>query len=122
MPDTAPRADFEAVFNSAPGSYLLLAPDLTIVAVDDAYLAATMTSREAIVGRALFDVFPDDPNDPAATGERNLRASLERALETRLPDRMGVQRYPIRRPDGSFEVRYWSPLNTPVLRPDGEVR
>jgi PAS domain-containing protein len=79
MPDTAPRADFEAVFNSAPGSYLLLAPDLTIVAVDDAYLAATMTSREAIVGRALFDVFPDDPNDPAATGERNLRASLEGA-------------------------------------------
>jgi PAS domain S-box-containing protein len=125
MPDPAPRVDFETVFNAAPGSYLLLAPDLTIVAVDDAYLAATMTSREAIVGRGLFDVFPDDPNDPAATGVRNLRASLLRAMASRKPDRMAVQRYPIRRPaeaGGGFEVRYWSPLNTPVLGPGGEVR
>ena len=122
MPDSAPRVDFEAVFNAAPGSYLLLAPDLTILAVDDAYLAATMTSREGIVGRSLFDAFPDDPNDPSATGVRNLRASLERALATRRADRMPVQRYPIRRPDGTFEVRYWSPLNTPVLGPDGAVR
>jgi hypothetical protein len=35
MPDSAPRVDFEAVFNAAPGSYLLLAPDLTILAVDE---------------------------------------------------------------------------------------
>jgi PAS domain S-box-containing protein len=122
MPDSAPRVDFEAVFNAAPGSYLLLAPDLTIVAVDDAYLAATMTSRDGIIGRPLFDAFPDDPADASATGVRNLRASLERALATRHPDRMPVQRYPIRRPDGSFEVRYWSPLNTPVLGPGGAVR
>jgi PAS domain S-box-containing protein len=125
MPDPAPRVDFEAVFNAAPGSYLLLAPDLTIVAVDDAYLAATMTAREAIVGRPLFEAFPDDPNDPAATGVRNLHASLQRALATRRPDRMAVQRYPIRRPaeaGGGFEVRYWSPLNTPVVGPAGEVR
>src|SRR5690349_1136360 len=122
MPDSAPRVDFEAVFNAAPDSYLLLAPDLTILAVDEAYLAATMTSREGIVGRPLFEAFPDDPTDPSATGVRNLRASLERALATRQPDRMPVQRYPIRRPDGTFELRYWSPLNTPVLGPAGEVR
>jgi PAS domain S-box-containing protein len=122
MPDSAPRVDFEAVFKAAPGSYLLLAPDLTILAVDEAYLAATMTSREGIVGRPLFEAFPDDPTDAGATGVRNLRASLERALATKHPDRMPVQRYPIRRPDGSFEVRYWSPLNTPVLGDRGEVR
>jgi len=125
MPDSAHRVDYQAVFNSAPGSYLLLAPDLTIIGVDDAYLAATMTSREAIVGRFLFDVFPDDPNDPGATGVRNLHASLLRAIVSKQPHRMAVQRYPIRRPaeaGGGFEVRYWSPLNTPVLGEDGEVR
>ena len=126
MPHSAaPRVDYEAVFNTAPGSYLLLTPDLTIVAVNDAYLAATMTSREAILGRALFDVFPDDPADPAATGVRNLRASLERAIAGRRPDRMPVQRYPIRRPaeaGGGFEERFWSPLNTPVIGSDGRVR
>ena len=125
MPNTAPHVDYEAVFNSAPGSYLLLAPELTIIGVDDAYLTATMTSREAIVGRFLFDVFPDDPNDPGATGVRNLHASLLRAIVSKQPDRMAVQRYPIRRPaeaGGGFEVRYWSPLNSPVLGEDGEVR
>jgi PAS domain S-box-containing protein len=35
---------------------------------------------------------------------------------------MAIQRYDIRRPEtGEFEVRYWSPINTPVLDSDGEV-
>lgn len=37
---------------------------------------------------------------------------------------MAVQRYPIRRPEaqgGGYEERFWEPLNTPVLAPDGSV-
>jgi two-component system sensor kinase FixL len=34
---------------------------------------------------------------------------------------MPVQKYDIRRPDGAFEERYWSPLNTPVLDGNGAV-
>lgn len=63
-----PAPDFKALFESAPGCYLVLAPDLTIVAVNDAYLQATMTEREKILGRRLFEVFPDNPDDPEATG------------------------------------------------------
>ena len=115
--------DFRRLFESAPGSYLVLAPDLTIVAASDAYLRATMTTRDAILGRALFDVFPDNPDDPAATGVGNLRASLERVLASRAPDAMAVQKYDIRRPeaDGGFEERFWSPVNSPVLGPAGEI-
>jgi PAS domain S-box-containing protein len=116
--------DFRSLFESAPGSYLVLAPDLTIVAVSDAYLRATMTEREKILGRGLFDVFPDNPDDPAASGVRNLSASLERVLGERIPDPMAVQKYDIRRPEsdgGGFEERYWSPVNSPVFGPDGEV-
>ena len=47
----------------------------------------------------MFDVFPDNPDDPAANGVRNLRASLERVRETCAPDRMPIQRYDIRRPE-----------------------
>jgi PAS domain S-box-containing protein len=119
-----PGPDFKALFEAAPGSYLVLTPDLTIVAVSDAYLRSTMTERELIVGRGLFDVFPDNPDDPAASGERNLRSSLERVLSERVPDTMAVQKYDIRRPDpeGGFEERYWSPVNSPVLGSDGEIR
>ena len=116
--------DFRALFESAPGCYLVLDPELVIVGVSDAYLHATMTRREDILGRGLFEVFPDNPDDPDATGVGNLRASLDRVRHGRVPDTMAVQKYDIRRPEaegGGFEIRYWSPLNTPVLRADGDL-
>ena len=72
----------------------------------------------------MFEVFPDNPNDPAATGVRNLGDSLQRVLEKRAPDTMAVQKYDIRRPDsegGGFEERYWSPVNSPVFGADGQI-
>ena len=116
--------DFQLLFQSAPGLYLVLTADLKIVGVSDAYLRATMTARETILGRGLFEVFPDNPDDPAATGTRNLRASLDRVRQLRLPDAMAVQQYDIRRPEsegGGFEVRFWSPLNTPVFDASGTL-
>jgi signal transduction histidine kinase/CheY-like chemotaxis protein len=116
--------DFESLFQAAPGSYLVLDPDLVIVAVSDAYLRDTMTVREQIVGRGLFEVFPDNPDDPEANGESNLRASLDRVRRDHVPDTMALQQYDIRRPDadgGGFEVRFWSPVNSPVLEPDGTL-
>jgi signal transduction histidine kinase/DNA-binding response OmpR family regulator len=116
--------DFKVLFESAPGLYLVLDPDLNIVAVSQAYLDATMTKRALILGRGIFDVFPDNPNDPAATGVANLRASLDRARRDRVADTMAIQKYDIRRPEsegGGFEVRYWSPMNVPVLGPDKKL-
>jgi signal transduction histidine kinase len=115
--------DFRVLFESAPGLYLVLLPDpdFTIVGVSDAYLSATMTKREEIFGRGIFEVFPDNPDDPNATGELNLRASLERVLKNRAADAMAMQKYDIRRPEsegGGFEERYWSPVNSPVLAED----
>src|SRR5438034_8496495 len=92
-----PPPDFRVLFESAPGLYLVLTPALTIVAASDAYVRATMTQREAILGHHLFEVFPDNPADPAATGVRNLRTSLERVLQHGVSDTMAVQKYDIRR-------------------------
>jgi PAS domain S-box-containing protein len=119
--------DFQLLFEKSPGSYVVLAPDadFTILAVSDAYLQVSMTTREGILGRPLFEVFPDNPADPNATSTRTVRASLERAMATRAPDAMPVQKYDIRRPEsqgGGFDERYWLSLNTPVLSPEGEVR
>jgi signal transduction histidine kinase/CheY-like chemotaxis protein len=116
--------DFRALFESAPGLYLVLTPDFSIVAVSNAYLEATMIKRQDILGRGIFEVFPDNPGEPDATGVRNLRASLERVKQFARADTMPVQKYDIRRPEsegGGFEERYWSPLNSPVIGPDGRV-
>ena len=116
---------FRALFENAPGLFLVLEPDLTIVAVTEGYLAATMTKRDEIIGRHLFDVFPDNPSETGASGVRNLSASLARVLKHKTEHRMAVQRYPVRKPakeGGEFEVRYWSPLNSPVVDRDGNVQ
>ncbi|MFO0665396.1 MAG: ATP-binding protein [Polyangiaceae bacterium] len=126
MPSDDPRStpDFQKLFESGPGLYLVLSTDFVIVAVSDAYLQATMTQRDQIVGRGLFDVFPDNPDDLSATGVSNLRASLERVLKHGRSDAMAVQKYDIRRPEsegGGFEERYWSPVNLPIKHDDGRI-
>ncbi len=121
---TLPQPDFRLLFEYMPGSCLVVNPDLIIVAVTDAYLRATMTERAAILERKLFDVFPDNPDDNSLNGMSSLRASLERVLSTGTGDTMAVQQYDIRRPaadGGGFEVRYWSPVNYPVLGTNGQV-
>ncbi|MES2886088.1 MAG: PAS domain-containing protein [Pseudomonadota bacterium] len=119
-PSSAP--DFRLLFESLPGLVLVLLPDaprFTLIAVSDAYLAATMTQR-MILGQGLFQVFPDNPNDPAADGVRNLHASLDRVIASQRADTMALQKYDVERPDGSgFEEKWWSPVNTPLLLAGG---
>jgi PAS domain S-box-containing protein len=115
------RAVLQGLFESLPALFLILAPDLEIIFASEAYLRATLTKREDILGRGLFDVFPDNPDDSGATGTSNLRASLDCARNSGAPDTMAIQKYDIRRPDGTFEERYWSPINSPILGPDGQV-
>jgi two-component system, cell cycle sensor histidine kinase and response regulator CckA len=99
IPAAPPVLDFRLLFNSVPGLYLVLSPGLRIVAASDACLRATTTERDAIVGRGLFEVFPDGPGEPDRAGAGNRRASLARVLRTRAADAM----------------------NAPVLDANGEV-
>lgn len=115
--------DYAAVFQGLPGMVALLTPDLVFADVNEDFLARAGRRREHVVGRYLFDVFPDNPNNPAATGMRNLAASLKRVVETGERDAMALQRYDVESAErpGQWDERYWSPVNTPVLGPDGKV-
>ena len=117
--------DYRLLFDSVPGLYLVLTPDLTIAAASDAYLRATMTRREEIVGHNLYEIFPDNPDSSEhALGSDNLSASLQRVLRNLEPDVLPVQRYDVRRPaaeGGDFVTRYWSPCNLPILDGSGKL-
>ncbi|MEE1942687.1 SpoIIE family protein phosphatase [Streptomyces sp. TRM 70361] len=115
--------DYATLFRAVPTPLSVLTPELVIVEANQAYLEITGRGREELIGRYLFDAFPQNPADPDADGVRNLRASLERVLTTGRPDTMVLQRYDIPLPGRAdvYEERYWSPVNTPVLGPDGEV-
>lgn len=115
--------DYEAVFQSLPGMVALLTPELVYADANEDFQRLSGRSRDQLVGRYIFDVFPDNPNDPAATGMRDVRASMLRVVATGERDTMALQRYDVEdsvRP-GHWEERYWSPINAPVQGPDGRV-
>jgi len=125
MKNSASHLDFQLLFEQAPALFLVLGVDsnFSILGASDAYLKATLTQRD-IVGRPLFEVFPENPEDTASGGVQNLRSSLQRAIASKAPDSMPLQKYDIPRPaeeGGGFEERYWSPVNAPILSPSGKV-
>ena len=42
-------------------------------------MRATLSAGKDVVGKMLFEVFPDNPNHSAADGASNVRASLLKA-------------------------------------------
>jgi PAS domain-containing protein len=126
LPGPQADVDFRALFQALPQNVLVIAPDaprFTILAASDAYTATSLVPRDQLVGRPLFEVFPDDnPDNPEPAGVAGLRESLEQVIRTSAPHRMNVLRYDIRLPDGSWAERYWESTNTPVLDADGGIR
>ncbi|MFL5763814.1 MAG: ATP-binding protein [Bacteroidia bacterium] len=124
---TESEIDFRVLFENAPALFLVLEPDApryTITAVSEQYLEATMQKRASMIGKGLFEVFPDNPDDPAADGSHNLKISLKRVLQNKASDKMQVQKYDIPRSEengGGFETRYWEPLNSPIIDENGKV-
>ncbi|MEC5409436.1 ATP-binding protein [Paraburkholderia sp. MPAMCS5] len=119
-----PEGHLRLILEATPTPMLVLHPDanFTIVGVSDAYLRETLTVREQIFNKGLFDVFPDNPAVPEADATTNLRASLAYVVATKKPHTMAIQRYDV--PDrrrGGFAFRYWSPVNAPVIGPDGQL-
>ena len=130
QPEPKSKIDYKKLFLTAPEPYLILDPSnypkegFKIIEVNEAYLRATITKREEIIGRDIFEVFPENPQDLESKGVENLRTSLENVLAHKRADPMAIQKYDIPRPQsmgGGFEVRYWSPINTPVLDENNKV-
>ena len=123
FPANQAQLPIRKIFESLPGLYLVLSTDFVIEAVSNAYLQETLTEREKIIGKCIFDVFPDNPQVPEAKGTTNLRSSFKQVLSSRQPHTMAMQHYDVPNPEkeGAFVERYWSSRNTPVLDEQGEV-
>jgi len=115
-----PAIDFGMVFEQTPGMCLILDTSFNIVAQNAEHARATLTTSKNVIGRWLFEVFPDQ-DDSRATGVSLVRQSLLSVLETCRADTMPIIRYDVQSKSGVFEQRYWAITNTPVLGPDGFV-
>jgi PAS domain-containing protein len=120
---TGPQIDYAAVYRQLPAPVLLLTPELEIADANEAFLQTMGRTRDELLGRDVFDAFPENPSDPGATGVRNSVAAMRRVLATGEPDANEFQKYDIEVPDspGVFARRYWSGVYGPVFGPHGRV-
>ena len=115
--------DYQAVFRALPGALALVTPGGVILDVNEGYLEAAGRSREHVLGRNLFELFPENPEDPGDVGPAQLRESFKSVVASGEPDVMMPIRYDVEDPGrpGAFEERYWAVINTPLHSSGGQV-
>jgi PAS domain S-box-containing protein len=120
MADHLHPVDFQSLFRALPGSYLLLAPDGTVLDNSDEHVTVSLLPRDKAQGRNIFDAYPSAPES-----QRDLHASHEQVRRTLRPDTMPLLRYDLERPTelgGGIEERYWQITHYPLLDAHGELQ
>ncbi|MES2189025.1 MAG: PAS domain-containing protein [Pseudomonadota bacterium] len=115
--------DIQRLFGKLPGLFLIVKPDadFTIVGASEAYMKATFTDA-GMFGRRLFDVFPDNPDDPGANGLEKVTESFRHVVTTGKSHVMAPLRYDVRVPGSEiYEERYWSGTCSPVFDATGQI-
>lgn len=111
--------DYTSIFNILPEQYVVFDirnNSFTMVGASDKYLVVTGKTRSEVIGKELFDVFPDTSEKALKTGAGDLRTSLETVLATNESDSTGVIRYDIADENGSMQVRYWQATHFPIIK------
>ena len=116
---------YKEIFYSSPVPKLIIsvtAPEYKILDANDAYIYATNSKREDIVGKSVFAAFPGNPSDSESKNIERTISSFEQAIKTKKRHTMSNYRYDIPIPGTTdFEERYWTTTNIPVTDEDGEV-
>ena len=113
------RIGFQQFFQALPSPHMLLDRDLNFVAVNRAYELATEQTSSSLVGRYLFEAFPNEGD-----AGRRLRESLDRVLKSGEPDTLAYIEYDIPVPTskgGGMTKRYWTAIHAPLTDDNGQV-
>ncbi|MBB1283109.1 PAS domain-containing protein [Flavisolibacter sp. BT320] len=124
LADFYEKAAYIKLFDALAGHNLLLEanpPFFTILAATTQRLQDVGMTKEAVIGKALFEAHPGNPTDPSDNGVSNLRSSLENVLRYKEIHQLPVQRYDLPNDQGGFTEKYWRASNRPVLNKEGEV-
>jgi len=115
------QLDYKLVFDLMPGMCLVLDPAFRIIAQNREHAETTLSTAKNVIGRGLFEVFPDNPGDSGAYGVGAVRQSLLTVLKSCQTDVMPTIQYDVQPLSGKFRPKFWSITNTPILGADGYV-
>lgn len=116
--------DSGTLFQSLSTPYIVFGvddPDFTILEENEAHAKVAMVDRDRVVGRPLFDVFPDTSEQYIETGISQLLESIRKVIKTGKPDAMPRLSYDLKDPSGTFKQMYWSVTHFPVFGKSGKV-
>jgi PAS domain S-box-containing protein len=112
--------DYRALFAGLPAAFLVMTTDWRVVEANEAYVALLDRSREDLIGRNVFELFPPDPGRTDEHGAHPLQRSFETARDTGRPHAMPLFQYDVADPaTGRTVPRYWSLVAAPLLDDDG---
>lgn len=113
------------LFKQSPSLSLVLDTSFNIVTATDNFLKVTMTERQDITDKNIFDVFPENPNEESPDSISNLRRSLDSVLLKKTSDKVDFIKYNIQKSASegdTFEERYWKTINSPILDSNDNVK
>ncbi|MGE0827881.1 MAG: HWE histidine kinase domain-containing protein [Hyphomonadaceae bacterium] len=108
--------DYRGLFEGLPIPHVLMDREHRIVAMNAAYLGVTGRTRDDIIGKTMFEAFPESEER-----QDMLRRSIERARDEGVTDHLALIPYEIWTEVGP-EMRYWSATHTPVRDKTGFVK
>ncbi len=116
---------YQAVFETQVGMVLIVSPEFIVLGATNTYLRETLTPRNQLIDKYLFDVFPDNPDAPGTPDAdlKSIKTSMQKALSTGKAHKLERLRYDIADPEnpGQPIERYWDVVNIPVFDEDGNV-
>lgn len=119
--------NLQSAFEASPSAFLILYPDtprFTIAGMNGAFLELTNTTRLVILGKSIFEAFPEIPDDIGSKRRNTMRSSLEQVLLKKTHS-ISLQKYelPRDRPGNSHDdILFWNCNIFPVLDENNETR
>lgn len=113
-----PAVDFQKMFNALPAPYMVLDTELRFIDMNERYLQTTQRTREDLLGRYVFDAFPE-------SGER--LAMFKRAFERAVAGEANAivkKPFSIPRPQaegGGMREVWWTCHHQPIHDLEGNV-
>ncbi len=116
--------DYHELFTQSSALKVAVDTDFNVLNVSDGFLHITQNERDNIVGKYIFDVFPEISNDIDENLVNTMRDSFNKVLSEKATYTSPVVRYqiPSHTTENGKEVRYWKVINTPFLDDDENVK
>lgn len=115
--------DYDELFHSIPGNYVVLLADepyFTILEASDTFCRLVGQQRESVLERSFRDVFPLSDDKESNEGTKALLTSFRECISSKAMHDAGIIRYDMRMPTGEFVRKLWLAKNYPVMK-EGKV-